>query len=58
MHHLNLKIDWCRSNIIDFEVNQDAIEFECGSNLRGFKVLLAIFYVLFLRSKYLWLKMK
>lgn len=57
-HHLYLKIDWGRSNIVDFEVNQDAVEFECGSNLRGFKVLMAIFYVLFMPSKYIWLKMK
>ena len=57
-HHLNLKIDWCRSNIVDFEENQDTVEFECGSNLRGFKVLLAIFYILFLPSKYIWLKRK
>jgi hypothetical protein len=57
-HHLTLKIDWCRSNIVDFEVNQDTVEFECGSNLRGFKVLLVIFYVLFLRSKYIWLRRK
>ena len=57
-HQLNLKIDWCRSNIVDFEVNQDNVEFECGNNLRGFKVLLAIFYVLFMRSKYIWLEMK
>lgn len=57
-HQLNLKIDWCRSNIVDFEMNQDIVEFECGSNLRGFKILLASFYVIFLRSKYIWLKMK
>ena len=57
-HHLNLKIDWCRSNIVDCEANQDTVEFECGSNLRGSKVLLAIVYVLFMRSKYIWLRMK
>jgi hypothetical protein len=57
-HQLNLKIDWCRSNIVDFEINQSTVEFECGSNLRGFKILLAIFYVTFLRSKYIWLEMK
>ncbi|MDP6942218.1 MAG: hypothetical protein QGH51_09360, partial [Planctomycetota bacterium] len=57
-HHLNLRIDWCRSNIVEFEVNQDTVEFECGSNLRGFKLLLGIFYMLFLHSKYIWLKKK
>ena len=53
-----LKIDWCHSNIVNFEMNQDSVQFECGSNLRGFKVLLAIFYMIFLRSKYIWLKMR
>lgn len=53
---LNLKIDLCRSNIVVFEVNQDTIEFECGSNLRGFKLPLMFIYPLFLRSKYIWLK--
>lgn len=57
-HQLNLKIDWCRSNIVDFEMNQDAVEFECGSNLRGFKILFAIVYATFLRSQYIWLTKK
>lgn|SRR3989338_2972024 len=57
-HMLNLKIDWCRSNIVEFEIKQDSVQFECGSNLRGFKILLAIFYVILLRSKYIWLKMR
>jgi len=57
-HRLNLKIDWCRSNILDFEMNGNTIEFECGSNLRGIKVLLSILYVTFLRSQYIWLNRK
>lgn len=57
-HHLNLKIDWCRSNTVDFLVNKDAVEFECGSNLRGYKIVLVTFYVLFMRKDYIWLKIK
>lgn len=57
-HQINLKIDWCRSNIVDSEMNQDIIEFGCGGNLRGFKILFAIFYVTFPRSQYMWLKRK
>lgn len=57
-HQLNLKIDWCRSNIVDFEMHQDIIEFDCGSNLLGFKLFMAIFYVILFHKKYIWLKMK
>jgi hypothetical protein len=57
-HRLNLEIDWCRSNIVDFEINQDTIEVECGSNLRGIKILLTLLYTTFLRSRYIWLKIK
>lgn len=55
-HQLHMKIDWCRSNIVDFETNGSLIEFECGSNLRGMKLLLAIVYIIFLPSQYIWLK--
>lgn len=57
-HRLHLKIDWCRSNYVDFEASENTIEFECGSNLRGFKILLALLYITFLRSQYIWLKKK
>jgi hypothetical protein len=56
-HHLALKIDWCSSNDIRFSVPADgSLAFQCDSNLRGSRVLAAIYYVLFARSKYLWLK--
>lgn len=57
-HRLNLKIDWCRSNIVEFEMAGNTIEFECGSNLRGFKLLLSLLYITLLRSQYIWLKRK
>ena len=57
-HQLHLKIDWCRSNVVDFETNGNTVEFECGSNLRGSKIFLSIVYVTFLRNKYIWLKKK
>lgn len=56
VHQLYLKIDWCRSNTVNFDVNDSNINFECGSNLRGFKILLSLFYIIFLRNQYLWLK--
>jgi hypothetical protein len=55
-HQLHLKIDWCRSNIVNFETTGSLVEFECGSNLRGIKLLLGFFYITFLRSQYIWLK--
>ena len=43
-HQLCLKIDWCSSNTIDFEMQGSQVEFECGSSLTGGKVLLALLY--------------
>ena len=58
-HKLYLRIDWCRSNIEEFEYDGGtAVEFECGSNLRGWRLLLSILYVTILRTKYIWLKRK
>jgi len=58
-HELFLKIDWCRSNVVEFEWDGNGdIKFECGSNLRGLKILLSILYITFLHSKYIWLKEK
>ena len=57
-HRLQLKIDWGWSNIVDFEMNDCDIEFQCGSNLRGFKILLAILYVTIFSNQYIWLRVK
>lgn len=57
-HQIQLKIDWCTSNRVDFEKDQDIVEFECGSSMRGFKILLSILYVTILRNQYMWLKRK
>jgi cold shock CspA family protein len=57
-HQLQLKIDWCRSNIVDFEVDGGTVEFECGSNVGGCNGMMAIYYVVFLSGEYLWLRVK
>lgn len=58
-HELYIKIDWCRSNTVEFESDGNKnLEFECGSSLRGFKILLSIVYITFLRNKYIWLNKK
>ena len=55
-HQLYLKIDWCRSNIINFDADDSDAGFECGSSLRGVKIFLAIFYITLSKDQYLWLK--
>jgi hypothetical protein len=57
-HQLHLKIDWCRSNFVDFQFEGAPVAFECGSNFRRKKLPGAIFYVTFGRHKYIWLERK
>ena len=53
-HALSLKIDWCGSRTVEFTVaGEDALTFDAKSNLRGPKLLAAMWYVLFARSSYL-----
>ncbi|WP_277674445.1 hypothetical protein [Piscibacillus halophilus] len=55
-HTLYLKVDWCRSEKIDFEVRDNEIlEFQCGA-LNGFKSLIYFWYITFRRNRYLWIK--
>ena len=58
-HTIYLKIDWCRSNKLDFYVSEnEVLEFDCGSSISGWKILLNIIYIIFLKDNYLWIKMK
>ena len=41
-HTLQLRIDWCTSPTLTFESNGD---FECQSNITGWKIPLAFFYI-------------
>src|ERR1700742_3684718 len=53
-HRLRIKIDWCSSGYLNFEIKeQQILRFECGNNVPVFAELI---YVAFLRNKYLWLK--
>lgn len=55
-HSLVLRIDWCGSEQIDFEVQPgEHVFFDCGS-LAGWRIVLAIFYILFRTREYLWLR--
>lgn len=56
-HELALKIDWCSSNRVRFNIaSNQTVTFDCGSSLVGPKIALALFYVLFAWNRYLWLK--
>jgi hypothetical protein len=53
-HTIVAKIDWCSSPTLNVNIRDgETVNFECGSNLRGLRVLLGMFYVLFLRDQYL-----
>lgn len=55
-HRISLKIDWCGSPEIEFDVRENEIvEFDCGNNTKTF---LAFFYILFAPKEYLWLEKK
>lgn len=52
-HRLRLKIDWCRSPDLNFEIQTgQVLKFSCGNNAQP---LLIFLYITFLRDKYLWL---
>ena len=56
-HSLVIRINWCGSPEIGFDAYpSEPVIFECGSSLAGWRVLLALFYVIFRTHKYLWLR--
>ena len=56
-HTIVIRIDWCSSNTLEFEVMPgERVIFECGSNLTGWRMVLALFYILFVRHEYLYLR--
>ena len=53
-HTLRLTIDWCSSNTVNFSLTKnETVNFRCSSNLKGSKVWLGIFYIVFLPHKYI-----
>ncbi len=56
-HDVVITIDWARSNIVKISAMEGkVVEMECGSNLVGWRLMLILVYVTFLRHKYLWLR--
>lgn len=57
-HTLYLKIDWCRSKKIEFEIQSNEIlRFKCGG-LSDSKLLATLWYITFGKNNYLWIKPK
>ncbi|WP_430510532.1 hypothetical protein [Gottfriedia solisilvae] len=55
-HSIYLEIDWCKSNNIMFDSMQNEItQFNCGSNIKGSKILFTCFY-LFSKNKWVYLQ--
>lgn len=55
-HTLQAKLDWSHSNLLNINLKpNEAISFEVGCHLKGWKVHLALFY-LFIPHKYIYLK--
>ena len=56
-HRLAITVDWCATDAINLlAVQGQTTTFKCGSNLRGANLVFALYYGLFARSKYLWLR--
>jgi len=58
-YEIYFKIDWARSNKLIISVRHDeASVINVGSSIRGWKLLLTAFYILFMPHKYLWAKVQ
>ncbi len=55
-HRLQLRIDWCDSNPIEFELIDESLTFECGSNFRGLRLLKGVGNILGQSGHYLYLR--
>lgn len=51
------EIDWCSSNAITLTINDNETKvLELGCSIRGWKMLLVLFYIIFDAKNYLYLK--
>jgi len=56
-HTLEMKVDWCSSNAIEFEAGAgERVRFACGSNLRGWKGFKASKIIQEAPHEYIWLR--
>jgi hypothetical protein len=53
-HKLSLKIDWCGSRALNVTATEGkTLSFRASSNLRGLRLLLNLWYIIFARNSYL-----
>ncbi len=60
-HSIYAKIDWCRSNKLEFDSTGSVVELEVGSALGRGKFLIpfiGLIYITLLKNDYLWIKEK
>ena len=57
VHEIYLRLYWCRSNVVRFNYEGAKIKFVCGNCLTGWQVLFWVFYFVFLRNNYLWIRL-
>jgi hypothetical protein len=59
-HTIYIKIDWCKSNELNFSYDNDnnIMEIECGNSIKGWKRLILLIYICFFKNKYLFIKLK
>jgi hypothetical protein len=56
-HTLAAMIDWCFCRPVTFAAHPGAeLVFECGTHLAGWRILLAIYYILLKSEDALWLR--
>ncbi len=57
-HTARATIDWCGSNTVSFEVEEDEIiQLDVTTKLKGFRFFLSLFYIFFARKSYLTLSL-
>ncbi|MBL4745548.1 MAG: hypothetical protein JKY08_04200 [Flavobacteriaceae bacterium] len=58
-YEIYAKIDWCKTKPVKINTKENELtKFELGSNLSGWRLLIAIYYITFNTSEYLYLKRK
>jgi hypothetical protein len=57
-HTMHLRIDWCRSNSVEFVLDGSALEFDCGSNFPGLRSLAGVGHLIAPAGEYLWLRQR
>lgn len=56
-HVIQVKVDWCTSQTLRFTLAEgEVLKFRCGSPIRGWKLLLVLFFILGSPDNYLFIE--